>query len=71
MVPPFQTGVKSATMDLQYPIETKEEETEMKITTIGLDLAKSVFHVVCFDERHKQEPGLMALLDFIYCPLMQ
>jgi len=26
----------------------------MKITTIGLDLAKSVFHVVCFDERHQE-----------------
>lgn len=25
----------------------------MKITTIGLDLAKSVFHVVCFDEKHQ------------------
>jgi transposase len=35
-------------------IETKEEETEMKITTIGLDLAKRVFHVVCFDERHQE-----------------
>lgn len=26
----------------------------MKITTIGLDLAKSVFHAVSFDERHKE-----------------
>ncbi|MDF1528196.1 MAG: IS110 family transposase [Sedimenticola sp.] len=26
----------------------------MKITTIGLDLAKNVFHVVCFDSRHKE-----------------
>lgn len=26
----------------------------MKITTIGLDLAKSVFHVVCFDEQHQE-----------------
>jgi transposase len=26
----------------------------MKITTIGLDLEKSVFHVVCFDEKHKE-----------------
>ena len=26
----------------------------MKITTIGLDLAKNVFHVVCFDERLKE-----------------
>jgi hypothetical protein len=26
----------------------------MKITTVGLDLAKSVFHVVCFDEHSKE-----------------
>jgi hypothetical protein len=26
----------------------------MKITTVGLDLAKNVFHVVCFDE-HSNE----------------
>jgi len=27
----------------------------MKITTIGLDLAKNVFHVVCFDARFKEQ----------------
>lgn len=26
----------------------------MKITTVGLDLAKNVFHAVCFDERHQE-----------------
>ena len=26
----------------------------MKITTIGLDLAKGVFHVVCVDEKHRE-----------------
>lgn len=26
----------------------------MKITTIGLDLAKSVFHAVCFDAKHQE-----------------
>ena len=26
----------------------------MKITTIGLDLAKSLFHVVCFDAKHHE-----------------
>jgi len=26
----------------------------MNITTVGLDLAKNVFHVVCFDERSKE-----------------
>ncbi len=25
------------------------EETEMNIRTVGLDLAKNVFHVVCFN----------------------
>lgn len=30
------------------------EETEMNITTVGLDLAKNVFHVVCFNERKKE-----------------
>lgn len=51
---PLLIGVECATMELLSTIETKEEETEMKITTIGLDLAKSVFHVVCFDERHQE-----------------
>jgi transposase len=32
----------------------KREETKMKITTVGLDLAKTVFHVVCFDEHSKE-----------------
>ncbi|MCX5870799.1 MAG: hypothetical protein NTY00_09245 [Deltaproteobacteria bacterium] len=26
----------------------------MKITTVGLDLAKNVFHVACFDEHSKE-----------------
>ena len=26
----------------------------MKVTTVGLDLAKNIFHVVCFDERFKE-----------------
>jgi hypothetical protein len=32
----FLIGVKSATMRVQTVIEPKREETEMKITTIGL-----------------------------------
>jgi len=32
-------------------IERKKEQAPGKITTIGLDLAKSVFHVVGPDER--------------------
>ena len=35
-------------------INVEREETVMNITTIGLDLAKSVFHVVCFNERNKE-----------------
>jgi transposase len=31
----------------------------MKITTVGLDLAKNVFHVVCFDERFKERSKRM------------
>jgi transposase len=35
-------------------INVEREETEMNITTVGLDLAKNVFHVVCFNERNKE-----------------
>lgn len=35
-------------------INTEREETNMNITTVGLDLAKTVFHVVCFDKRGKE-----------------
>src|SRR5208337_4937207 len=41
-------------MVIANPINLKREETSMKITTVGLDLAKSVFHVVCFDEHSKE-----------------
>ncbi len=39
-------------MEFQSPIR-KREKTMNKITTIGLDLAKNVFHVVCCDARGK------------------
>ncbi len=35
-------------------INLKREETAMKITTVGLDLAKTVFHAVCFDDHSKE-----------------
>jgi transposase len=35
-------------------INVEREETKMKITTIGLDLAKNVFHVVCFNDHGKE-----------------
>ena len=36
-------------MELLSTIKGKEEKTMSKITTIGLDLAKNVFHVVGLD----------------------
>jgi transposase-like protein len=50
----FLTGVECATMRVLTVLEPKREETEMKITTIGLDLAKTVFHMVGLDERAGQ-----------------
>jgi transposase len=41
-------------MVIENPINLKQEETTMKITTVGLDLAKNVFHAVCFDEHSKE-----------------
>lgn len=41
-------------MEIEDPIKSKREETTMKITTVGFDLAKNVFHVVCFDEHSKE-----------------
>jgi hypothetical protein len=37
-----------AMMELATTINVEREETVMNITTVGLDLAKNVFHVVCF-----------------------
>jgi transposase len=36
------------------PFIKKQEETKMKTTTIGLDIAKNVFHVVGCDRHGKQ-----------------
>ena len=47
----FLPGVDCATMEVLLTIELKREETEMQITTVGLDLAKNTFHAVCFDAR--------------------
>jgi len=38
-------------MELLSTIDAREEETMDKITTVGLDLAKNVFHVVGFNAR--------------------
>jgi len=40
-------------MELYQPSARREEKTMNKITTIGLDLAKHVFHVVCCDKHGK------------------
>jgi transposase len=34
--------------------QRSREETTMNITTVGLDLAKNVFHVVCLNEHNKE-----------------
>ncbi len=36
-----------------FPNQPKEEESMNKITTIGLELAKSEFYAVCCDKRSK------------------
>src|SRR5210317_1110944 len=38
----------------ELSINKKRGETNMNITTTGLDLAKSVFHVVCFNNQFKE-----------------
>jgi transposase len=40
-------------MEFQVTIEMRREKTMSEITTVGLDLAKQVFHVVCCDARGK------------------
>lgn len=50
----FLTGVECAKMEGDTAIAPKQEETEMDITTVGLDLAKNVFHVVGLDERGQE-----------------
>jgi hypothetical protein len=36
------------------PTIEKEGETMREITTVGMDLAKNVFHVVCHDQHDKE-----------------
>ena len=40
-------------MGLYYFHQRKKKETEMQITTIGLDIAKNVFQLVACDDRGK------------------
>jgi len=40
-------------MEILPTISMKKEETMNEVTTIGLDLAKNVFHVVCCDQHGK------------------
>jgi len=53
--PRYRIRRQCAMMESKYlSISEEREETTMNITTVGLDLAKSVFHVVCFNERFKE-----------------
>src|ERR1700676_2753106 len=49
--PPFSTGIKMPKWRCKPT--TSERERHMKITTIGIDLAKTVFQVHGVDERGK------------------
>ena len=50
---PFLNGVESATMEMPT-IEPKKEETVEHVTTIGLDIAKRVFHVIGNDAQGRE-----------------
>jgi len=52
--PSSKIGVECARMEDRPTIATKKEETVTEITTIGLDLAKQVFHLVGFDSKGKE-----------------
>jgi len=47
-------GRKSVTLEISIAIEQKREETAVQITTVGLDLAKNVFHAAGFDARGRE-----------------
>lgn len=48
--PRFFSGVNCARMERGSYHQPRREETEMHITTVGLDLAKDTFHIVGLDE---------------------
>lgn len=48
--PRFFNGVNCARMERGIYHQPRQGETEMNITTVGLDLAKDVFHIVGLDE---------------------
>jgi len=70
----FLNGVKCATMEgVTHHLNEAQEETEMNITTIGLDLAKNVFHIVGLDEHghekmKKRLSRRQVLKHFAQCP---
>jgi hypothetical protein len=49
---PLLIGIAMRHDGIRHSIK-KREKTMNEITTIGLDLAKNVFHVVCCDARGK------------------
>jgi hypothetical protein len=52
--PSSKIGVECARMEGRSAIAMKKEETESEMTTIGLDLAKQVVHVVGCDSKGKE-----------------
>jgi transposase len=50
---PLLPASQCAMMEMLFLTIRKKEKTMNKITTIGMDLAKDVFHVVCCDARGK------------------
>lgn len=43
----FSSQIRHPSAMIEFELTIKQEKTKMKITTIGLDIAKRVFHVVC------------------------
>ncbi len=50
--PPHPIGIDVPDWELVFPI-TREKEFEMKLTRVGIDLAKNVFQVQGVDEHGK------------------
>jgi len=70
----FLNGVKCATMEgVTHHLNEEQEETDMNITTIGLDLAKNLFHIVGLDahgheKMKKRLSRSQVLRHFAQCP---
>ena len=69
----FLNGVKCATMERVINHRNEEEETEMNITTVGLDVAKKVFHLVGLDVRGQKndDNDARAIAEAVRAPWMR